>query len=205
MQIRRILYEAKHFHEMSFKTGDLILFKADNNYYSIIHGCYFGHIGMVIEYGSELYLAEAAGYYSPNIVTRETDNGIYVTKLYDRIARYKGTCYHKALQKPISPIYFGKLLHFIRYAAENFEYDESVISAGARLGFGFERCGWKTNCGQFIFLLLMCLDLLPISYYDKTMFHHLNYVTNITQLEKNKYLELIEIMTHPFGDSIFNK
>ena len=183
------------------KTGDLILFKAYNNFNSIFHGSYFGHIGMVfINKDGIPMLFEANGIERVPLLDHHSRHGIFLTPLADRIKKYKGRCFWKPLNHSIDKEIIDGFCEFIDYCLDSFIYDYAVVSGGIDRGLGLKKCGKGTDCGQIIFLSLIKLGLIPIEEYDVCRFHHLKYVCNIAELmDDYKYLELIEIIEHPFA------
>jgi hypothetical protein len=187
----------------ALKTGDIILFKAYNNFNSIFHGGYFGHIGMVWidpdDKSAEPYLFEANGIERVPLKPYHNPKGIFLTKLADRIKKYKGMIYLKQLNKPLALSTISDFKNFINYCLENMEYNYAVGSSGIKKGLSLERCTRKTNCGEIMFLSLIKLGLIDIELYDTRIFHHLNYVAKLQDLLKGyRYLDLIEIVDHPF-------
>jgi hypothetical protein len=167
-----------HFHKLPFKTGDLVLFKANNNYNSLKHGCYFGHIGIVVMDGDRVLLFEA----NNGPVYPFENKGIYVSCLFSRISRYPGRVYLKALNKPLDPAVAQSFGEFVDYCMTNMYYDPRVIQNGFKKFFGIKKCGLATDCGQITFLSLIRLGLLDTKEYDVNRLHHLQYVCDIDRL-----------------------
>jgi len=184
-----------------FKTGDMILFKASNNYNSIIHGGYFGHIGIVfVDLNGTPYLFEANGIEKTPLRKHHSKSGIYFTPLEDRIKKYKGRCFLKSLNKELSTAAIDDFTKFIAYALKNMYYNYSVLKSGIKKGLGIEKCLHGTNCGEIVFLSLIVLGLLPVDVYDKCVFHHLRWMYSIRDLSDGYfYHDLIEIIDHPFA------
>lgn len=183
------------------KTGDLILFKAYNNFNSIFHGSYYGHIGVVYILNGIPMLFEANGIENVPLKEHHPKNGIFLTPLVDRIKKYKGRCFWKPLNKHLSPNVIYDFGNFIQYCLEHLEYDYSVISGGIKRWFGMTKCGKGTDCGQIVFLSIIKLGLLSIDEYNTPRLHHLRYVCNITNLLNGfKYFPLVEVIDHPFAD-----
>jgi hypothetical protein len=183
------------------KTGDLICFKAYNNFNSVFIGSYFGHVGIVYApKGQEPMLFEANGIEYMNLRPHHPQTGMFCTPLAERVRKYKGACYWKPLDYPVEPHIeygFGK---FIEYCMKEFHYDVSVFQAGIRTGLGFGKCSKNTNCGEIVFLSLIKLGLLDVKEYDDKRFHYLRYVCHITELKNNKYVDLVMLVDHPFKD-----
>jgi hypothetical protein len=203
-QFRKYPCKRQQFEEIQFKTGDLILFKACNNFYPVMHASYFGHVGMIIMRDNIPYIFEAANTRGMD-VRPDQKKGVFVSPLYERIARYKGKAYHKPLNKYMTDGQINGLKHFINYAIKNMEYDIDVFSGGIKNGLGIGRCNHGTNCGQILYLAMIACGLLPLEYYRKKIFHHLKYVTNIKHLDNDfEYGKLTEIYCAPIGETIAN-
>lgn len=185
------------------KTGDMIVFKAYNNFNSIFHGSYFGHIGIVYVDPNDPtcmpYLFEANGIETVPLKDHHSKNGVFLTPLADRMKKYKGRCFVKQLDKPLHLDVIKDFKQFIDYCLNNMYYNYSVISSGIKKGLGIEKCGEGTNCGEIVFLSLIKLGLLPEDYYDISTFHHLKWMASISDLADNYYHDLIEIIDHPFA------
>ena len=188
----------------NLKTGDMILFKAYNNFYSIIHGSYFGHVGLVfidpVDSNKTPMIFEANGIDSIPLKEHHPRNGIFLTPLADRIKKYKGRCFIKRLKKPLSDIKIKEFKDFIDYAKNNFQYDYCIGKNAFKKRLGYKRCDKNTDCGQLVFLSLICLNLLDIKEYDTPIFNHLLYVNNLYGLKNNSYDDLDEIIDHPFAE-----
>lgn len=184
------------------KTGDLILFKAYNNFNSIIHGSYFGHVGIIyVDEETKIpYLFEANGVEKMPLLPHHNKNGIFLTPVADRIKKYKGRCFYKPLNKKISPDVIDAFSTFIKYSLENMSYDYEIFKGGLRRKFLGYKCNKKTDCGQLVFLSLVKLQLLPLSYYEISCANYLKYVCELTSLDNDyKYMDLIEVIEHPFA------
>jgi hypothetical protein len=185
----------------NWQTGDLILFKAYNNFYSILHGSYFGHVGMIYVGDNGVpYIFEANGIEHMSLKPHHSKTGIFVSPAIDRIKKYKGVCYYKRLNMPISPFMRSNLEEFIQYALKHLQYDYNVVQNGIKKLLGLKRCNHQTDCGQMLFLALIKMDLIDISEYDVPRLNHLLYVCNLDKLKGGyKYLPLVEIIDHPFS------
>lgn len=187
------------------KTGDIILFKAYNNFNSIFHGSYFGHMGIVYidpdDPNQEPYIFEANGVERLPLMPHHSKKGIYFTPLRDRMKKYKGRCFYKELSEPLPHETIVEFKEFIDYCLDNFEYDHAVVSSGFKKYFGIKRCDSKTDCGQIVFLSLIKLNLLPVEEYDVPRLHHLKYVCKLKDLSDGYfYRDLIEVIEHPFAE-----
>ena len=183
-----------------FRTGDIILFKASNNFNSIVTTSYFGHMGMIYVCDGVPMLFEANGIEHMNLKPHHNGRGVFLSPVCDRIKKYKGRCYWKPLNKEIDPLIAFEFGKFIQYALKNMYYDTQVIQSGFKKLLGLERCCNGTNCGEIVFLALIKLNLLSIEEYDVQRLNHLKYTSNITELSNDyRYLPLIEIVDHPFA------
>jgi hypothetical protein len=187
----------------SLKTGDLILFKAYNNFNSIFHGSYFGHIGVVYiddDPNVPPMLFEANGIERVPLLPHHSKHGVFLTPLAERIKKYKGRCFLKPLNKPVPAEHARDFKMFADYCLNNFSYDYSVATNALKKLMGIKRCDNKTDCGQIVFLSLIKLGLLPVEEYDVPRLHHLRYVTSVVNLSDGyKFLDLIEVIEHPFA------
>lgn len=183
------------------KTGDLIIFKAYNNFNSIITSSYFGHIGMVViddKRGAMLF--EANGMEKTPMKNHRTTTGIFYTPLLDRVRRYKGRCFWRSLNKKIDERLIAPFMSFINYALCNMRYEYDVVKSWLAKIIGAERCLNNTNCAELIFLCWIKLNLLPLSDYEKINTHYLKYVCAQTKMLNNyKYSELIEVVDEHFA------
>ena len=183
------------------KTGDLICFKAFNNFNSVFFGCYFGHVGVVYAPpGEEPMLFEANGVEHMNLREHHPKSGMFLTPLADRLRKYKGICYWKPLEHPVSDDLERNYGKFINYCLDNFHYDTAVFKEAFKNGTGIAKCTKNTNCGQLTYLSLIKLGLLDISDYDNCYFHYLRFVCNIQELKNNRYVDFIQLIDHPFRE-----
>ncbi len=183
------------------KTGDLILFKAYNNFNSIFHGSYYGHVGIVYMLDGKPMLFEANGIERVPLKPHHSKKGVFCTPLIDRIKKYKGRCFWKPLRHKVDVNLEKGFGEFINYCLDNLAYDYSVISGGIKKWAGLEKCGKGTDCGQIVFLSLLKLGLLPIEEYDVPRLHYLKHVCGLTELsDGNNYMNMVEIIDHPFAE-----
>lgn len=181
------------------KTGDLILFKAYDNFNSIFIGSYFGHVGVVVEKDGEYYLFEANGIEYMHLAPHHSRTGIFLSPIADRLRKYKGRCFWKRLEAPLEEYIIDGFHEFVDYCLNTFEYDVNVFQGGFRRLLGLSKCDNKTDCGQITFLSLIKLGLIDEDEYHTPRLHHLKYVCDINKLQNNSYLDLIEIIDHPFA------
>lgn len=183
------------------KTGDMILFKAYNNFNSIFHGSYYGHVGIVYILAGTPMLFEANGIERVSLREHHSKRGVYSTPLVDRIKKYKGRCFWKPLNRSLDEHAIQDFDNFVQYCLGNLEYDYAVVSGGFKRWLGLAKCGKSTDCGQIAFLSLIKLGLLPVEEYDTPRLHHLKYVCNLEALiDGYKYMPLVEVIDHPFAD-----
>lgn len=181
------------------KTGDIILFKACDNYNSIITTSYFGHVGIVVIDEGIPMLFEATNDTNMNLKPFRCKNGIFYTNLYERIKKYKGTCYWRSLNKNIPEENIIAFHEFIAYAEDNFYYEKNVITSWFRKLIGLEICNFGTNCAELTFLSLIKLGLLDINKYTEYNWHYLRKMCSIRNLDNGyKYSDLFEIIVDPF-------
>ena len=204
MQFYKIQVDQKIFvdhliQSKKLKTGDLILFKAYNNYNSIIHGSYFGHIGMVYIMDGIPYLFEANGIEKTPLLCHHSKKGVFLTKLADRVRKYKGRAFLKPLNNYISPKSETNLSEFIHYALLNMQYDKDLILNSVKKALDIKRCDKNTDCGQIMFLSLIKMGLLDLAEYEVPRLNHLKYVCDLQKIKNGYYYsDLIEIIDHPF-------
>ena len=191
-----------NFIDIDFKTGDVIYMKANNNYNSIFHGCYFGHIGIVVIVNGEVMIFEAA---DKNILfdpkkpigpdnTLNNGGGIYLTNLYDRIKNYPGTCYCRQFKNKIDQELIYGFNQFIDYAKKYLKYYHSIFYNGIKLYLGVRKCNRSTNCAELVFLSWIKLGLIPIDEYEKNICHILYYVCNKDKFINNELGEMKQII-----------
>lgn len=178
------------------KTGDLILFKGANNFNAVLTFNYFTHIGIVYVRDDGIpYLFEANGNNWAIYIDIHNPKGISFSKLEERIKKYKGKCFLKALNKPITIMQKLNFEEWMKFAMSNMYYNYDVLSHGIKKGLGMEKCSFGTNCGDMVFLSLIKMNLLPIELYDKSIGHHLKYVCGLDELNKGYHFrDLIEIV-----------
>lgn len=180
----------------SLKTGDLILFKAMNNFNAIAIGSYFTHIGVVYVIDDIPYLFEANGVEFMALKPHHSRSGIFLTPVRERIQKYKGFVYLKRLQYPINSCGFDE---FVTYCLDNFYYDQKIIRGNLSRWLSQSGCCSNTDCGQLAFLSLIKLGLLDESEYDNSRLHYLKYVCGLVDVKDNSYRPLLEIIDQPFA------
>lgn len=181
-----------------FKTGDLILFKAVDNFNAPVIMSYYGHIGIVyVDPDTGVpFIFEAADPTEMALDSNQNKSGIFISPLESRIKMYKGYTFHKELANPIEVATCTEFATFIQYCINNMSYNTCVISNGIKKGLG-EKIGTQVNCGELVFLSLIKLGLLPFTHYEKKAFHHLKWMCKITHVEDNHYLDPVKITYSP--------
>ena len=181
----------------SFKTGDIILFKACNNANAILIGNYYTHIGIIYVNSGVPYIFEACGVEYMPLKPHHNVRGIFLTPLLPRISKYKGSVYWKRLEHDIPVEICDGFKQFIDYAIEKMYYNYSFVHNAFSKLMG-EKYTLGTNCGELVLLSLIKLQLLPIESFDATCMYSLKHVSYLEQLENNRYLPLIKILDQPF-------
>lgn len=182
-----------------FKTGDLVLFKAVDNFNSPIIMSYYGHIGVVyVDPETKIPLIfEAANPTEMNLDECQNANGIFISPLEDRVKLYKGYTFYKELERPLDSDVCTEFKTFIDYCAANMKYETGVVSNGIKKCMG-EPIGLRINCGEIVFLSLIKLGLIPLDYYKKKSWHHLRWMCGIKDLSGgNWYREPVKITYSP--------
>ena len=196
-------YNKTPYENISFKTGDMILFHAYNNINPIFIGSFWGHIGIVytdpegnINNGNPV-LFEAASTTKMKLCPNYNIKGIMITDLYTRLSKYPGLIAVKRLDKHIKFDTQVEFKNFIEYAKKNMEYNDKIFKSGISKKLGC-KINNKTNCGELVFLSLIKLGLIELERYDDRILHHLLYMCNITKLNNNYYNTPNEILFNPF-------
>lgn len=186
--------------DVIFKTGDIILFKAYNNYNSIFIGNYFGHMGIVLRDPDthELMIFEANGIENMPLKPHHNKNGVFYSKLEDRIRKYKGRVFVKQLEKSVKPEDEIALKEFVVFATQNMQYEKNIFRAVMHRYFSGSKCNFRTNCGEIVFLSLIKLGLLDLDEYDTPTIHYLKWMCKLRYVNMNRYLDPIELIDHPF-------
>ena len=185
---------------LSFKTGDIILFHAYDNINPVFIGSYWGHIGVVyndIDDDNPPLLFEAARTSSMKYCPEYNKSGIMITDLKTRLEKYPGLIACKFLKTPIDDDKIRNFKDFMKYAKTNMYYHDNVIESGINKLFG-EKLHNGTNCGEITTLSLIKLGLLNKSVLDKNICHHLKYTANIKNVNDNEYSNPIELLFNRF-------
>ncbi len=175
-----------------FKTGDLICFKATNNYNSLMMLNYFTHVGIVVLIGRVPYIFEAFEVSGYKWKDDRHKNGILFTPLYERVVRYKGFAYVKPLEFALESHVLNEFNSFINFALSEMKYNYSIVSNCFSKLFG-QDYATGTNCAELVALSFVKLGLLDMQDI-KHIFNHIKFVTNITEVKNNRYLEPQELL-----------
>jgi len=206
IQFHKWDYQQEHLDSMTnlnkFKTGDIICFKAYNNFNSIVLGNYYGHIGIVyVDTDTQIpMIFEANGIEKIPLLPHHNKNGVFYTELKSRIQKYKGRVFVKTLNKNVNLQLEYEFKNFINFALENMHYDYNVFSSWVNKFLGLSHCGNGTNCGELAFLSIIKLGILDEKkYYSAPKFHHVSDVSKL-QLCDNGYFyyKPVEIIDYPF-------
>lgn len=198
--VRRIETEKIYIEDCNFKTGDLILFRTTQNFNSVFMANYFTHCGIIIEIEGTPYLFEANGVEKMHLLNHHNRAGIYLTPIKERIQKYKGYCYWKPIESPLSEEQAHNLATFAEFALQNFYYEYNILKISIKNLFNLRTCCENTNCGELSFLSLLTANLLDEEEYFKRRVHYLKYICDIEKLKNNSYLPIIQIIDHPFAD-----
>lgn len=202
-QFNHPTYQKIWLHNIKFKTGDIILFKAQDNWNGPKIACYFGHIGVVYidpKNPAVPMLFEAAGTTGMHLQEHQNEKGIFCEPIIPRLQKYKGYTFYKALNKEIPIEVRTNFKEFIEYAKQNMSYEYSVGWSSLYKGLGLEKCHHKTNCGEITMLSLIKLEILSDKEYDKVRPHHLRDMCYFTHgINGYRYLTPMQIMIDPFS------
>jgi hypothetical protein len=190
----------REFDALKFKTGDIILFHAYDNFNPVFIGSYWGHVGIVYKNPDTFdppVLFEAARTSKMKNCPDYNKKGIMITDLKLRLEKYPGLIACKLLNKPINSNIIRGMCELMKYAKTNMYYNDDVFYNGIKKKKG-EKLNNATNCGEIVVLSLIKLGLLPNTILDTKISHHLLFVSNLTKLQNNYYLNPIEITFNPF-------
>ncbi len=197
--VRRIETDKIFLDECVFRTGDLILFRTTQNFNSLKMVNYFTHCGIVILIDDVPFLFEANGVEHMNLLGHHNPKGIFLSPLRERIQKYKGYCFLKPLETPVTQEQIGQLSDFIIHAIENFYYDKNIATVILKNVIGLRKCSSNTNCAELCFLALLNMGLIDKSEYDKKRLHYLKFICELENLKNNRYLPIIQLVDHPFA------
>lgn len=183
----------------TLRTGDIILFKASNNFNSVFFASYYGHMGTVLVRDGEPYIFEANGVEHMPLLPHHNPNGIFFTKLRERVQKYKGRVFVKRLSHALPAESIAALQEFVDFALENMCYDINVFQSVVRKVCGNERYNDRTNCAELVLLSLIKMGLLPWEAYERRVLHVVRWMAGIKDLEYGySYADPVEILDHPF-------
>lgn len=185
------------------RTGDVILFKALDNWNGPFIGCYFGHIGVVWIDPDDPeqipYIFEAAGTRGMYLLPGQNARGIFCETLTSRVQKYKGYTFYKQWKGPSVPINIQRdFRELMKYASGNMQYEYDITLSSLMKGLGIEHCNNGTNCGELTMLSLIKLGILPFSEYERQRPHHLRDMCYMKEGIDGYYEEPLCIIFDPF-------
>ena len=178
------------YNDIKWKTGDLMLFRGNDNIYPIFFGNTFSHVGIVyIDSYNVPRLLEACN--TKKFV------GVSNRTIHDVINTYNGTLYFKQLIYPIDSSYEQEFEHFANFSCENFQYEKRIIYSTLMNYLTNTPIQRNLNCGELSFLSLIKLGLIDLSQYKNAIkLHYLKYITYITKVKDNEYSDTIVKITN---------
>lgn len=164
-------YPHKELSDVSFKTGDIILFRSfitRNLYdfaYSIIttelSNCIWGHGAIVVMVDNKPYIFEAVSQYNKpvyDIIQNKKRHGMVLTPLEDRIKEYEGIILHAPLKRNLTTLRSeDEILEFVGENSDNmyevtFTYMMSTLFKSNKcIDNGKDSC--FVNTGRFLHFL----------------------------------------------------
>lgn len=181
----------------AFKTGDCIFFKAADNYFSLVHGCYFGHIGLVYVKDGVSYLFEAQYPNGFHLLPHHNKHGIYCEPLLSRLQKYKGRKFVKFLSTPLTNKQLAIMDSWVENVKHNYVYDQNFILSAVERFIGLKQHTNHTTCSELMINTWIKLGLIPMEYFDKNLANPLFILDDDPEIKKI-YGDLIEIIDHPF-------
>lgn len=184
------------------KTGDLILFKALDNFNSSVIFSYFTHVGVIYrnEFTRQIQIFEAQSPSYLELQDHESKRGIYLSDLHTRLTRYRGRMYYKPLNTMINSKYEKEFQNFINYALTNMYYENAIFWNSIKKKFFFERLHEGTNCGELTLLSLIKLGIIDPEKYHWKSLHHLYWVTHLDNCDNGYiYQPICKIKISPFS------
>jgi hypothetical protein len=188
-QLRDLDLENVKVSDIEFKTGDLLLFRSDDNIYPIFFGNYFSHIGMVYidTTNGEKYLFEA--------VNKPEFSGVRIDPLQRCLNNHKGSIFIKSLKNKIDDENVKDFSIFVDVCCKNMYYEKNIIGNALLNTLLSTPIDFNVNCGELCFISLIKLGLAPISWYKQnTKLHYLKYICYLTELQNNEYLQTCRII-----------
>ena len=149
------------------KTGDIILFRADDASLVpiLIFGDSFSHVGIVYEKDGQYFIVESVGGKDHNGMGNN-ERGVTISPLYAKILTYPGTTYLKRLNKPLD---FAKLRLFDiaieKYGGSNFYYKNPVEYAKKCVIIARNKNNKSNNfsCAMIISRIIQDIGLIKIN------------------------------------------
>jgi hypothetical protein len=194
------------------RTGDIVLFKAYNNFYPPLMGTYYSHCGIVWINPDDPTRTpmcfEAASVKSTVLLPHHNPRGIFCTKVEDRIKKYPGACFIKKLNVEIPDDVARDFANLIKYAEQHMEYRYDIVTSAVQKLFGKPLDNY-TNCGEIVYESLIKLGLLQLNQFDVPRAHHLKFVNNLLRIGPTpygdaEYSEPIRLVHTPFNDDLIH-
>lgn len=184
----------------TFKTGDLILFHALDNLSALAIGTYYTHIGVVYcdETGQKLFEAVSP---ERELLVGDNRNGIVLCDLEQRLRTYRGYVFHKKVSLSVDEESKGHFRRFIDFAVRNLYYNTNILRNFINKVLFAEPIHRGVNCGELVYLSLICLGILPKKHFHENRKHHLQWLANLTDI----YDEMKYIYYDPFSQFQVNR
>jgi hypothetical protein len=167
--IRAPDFEKVDFNNITFKTGDLLLFKSYNSYIPLVTVIDYCHIGIIIVIDNVPFVLEM---YNPCA---------YLTPLLHKLLENDGgIIFYKKLKKPLSFHQINKIDVFLRQS-EQIKYREYMYESNT------DSKDNEMVCTEYIYHLLCDAEIINKADYDGTFL--LNYLGNLkTTYDDPKYI-----------------
>lgn len=181
------------------KTGDLLLFKALDNMNAPMIGCFFTHVGVIwVDPMTGIsYVFEIAPARNMPLRPYHNKNGVFLSRLEDRVLRYKGYLAYKRFEGSVSNAKAYEFVPFIQYATQNFKYEYRPFQNAIRKFFG-QKINSRMNCGELAYVSLIKLGILPPEAHEKSVGHHLRKIVYMENTPSGKYATPFWIDVSPF-------
>jgi len=176
---------AARIEEITFRTGDMVLFHSLDNINAMLMASYFTHVGIVVvgDDGTPL-LFEAANPTSGALPATH-QSGIILSDLRHRLQSYRGHAFVKQLRHDL--VDRDTLMQLISYAHDKMYYDVDVVrNLVDKLILG-EPLHHGTNCGELAYLALIALGVLPKKYMRDNRRYHLRWLATTDIIEGTAY------------------
>lgn len=193
-------YESVNWENLTgIKTGDLLLFKALDNFNAPIIGCFFTHVGIVwVDPDTAVpYLFEIAPARQMPLLPHHNKKGVFLSPLKDRVTRYKGFLAYKKFDGVVPEDRVRAFVPFMQYAMDNFTYEYRPFQNAIRKFFG-EKVNATMNCGEMVYVSLIRLGILPLHAHGTPMGHHLRSVSYMKSTPAGNYADPVWVEVSPF-------